>query len=530
MKTSRDPSWLHLLFLCTYTSQLSQAFAPIPSYGFESVFFYATPELEVETFNASVIPIEKDIDLREDRPRFVPWPADDGSFNITDVPGFENETEYTWDERYQEATEYYKEYGHTRIPQEYPLGIWVSMQRFLIRNRKDKKTPRISDERFEKLQRIRFKMRTRMTWENKFDDCVAYHKAYGHFRVPDDEIGGLGNWMHRQRFLHYNATLGIGPSRLSPIRIECLNRIDFPWMYKGQDTPWWGRFQELKEYKKKHGNTLVPAKSHNGLGYWVRTQRKEYRKYDRIWEEEGCRLSDEQVDALKEIGFVWDQLEMQWMDRYDELIEFRAQHGNTMIPSGSGLDKWVRKQRHEYRKRNDGLDSQMTQRRINQLNAIGFEWAPFELQWMTRYQELIQFKKQYGHTGVPVGVGGGLGLWVRTQRLEHRKLQEGKSAMLTPERRKLLNDIGFEWKAVDSRWNVRYMDLVAYYEKHGDTLVPFTTPGLGPWVSSQRIQYRKHLRGAKSYMTPERIEQLNLVDFVWEPLENQQQKQKQQSA
>jgi Helicase associated domain len=38
---------------------------------------------------------------------------------------------------------------------------------------------------------------------------------------------------------------------------------------------------------------------------------------------------------------------------------------------------------------------------------------------------------------------------------------------------------------------------------------------LGKWVAKQREQYRAHKKGDHSFLTPDRLEQLNSVGFVW---------------
>ena len=61
------------------------------------------------------------------------------------------------------------------------------------------------------------------------------------------------------------------------------------------DEFWRLRFEELKEYKRKHGHCNVP-RSHRKLGYWVQTQRDAYSK---------DKISQERINALNKIGFLW---------------------------------------------------------------------------------------------------------------------------------------------------------------------------------------------------------------------------------
>ena len=58
-------------------------------------------------------------------------------------------------------------------------------------------------------------------------------------------------------------------------RVELLNKLGFVWIATA-DIPWETRIEQLKEYKKLHGNCLVPNKyrEENGLGRWVDKQRQ----------------------------------------------------------------------------------------------------------------------------------------------------------------------------------------------------------------------------------------------------------------
>ena len=58
----------------------------------------------------------------------------------------------------------------------------------------------------------------------------------------------------------------------------------------------------LQAYKAEHGDCNVPARSKTEdgfrLGSWCSKRRKDYKK---------SRLSEERIDALEALGFVWDQ-------------------------------------------------------------------------------------------------------------------------------------------------------------------------------------------------------------------------------
>jgi isoleucyl-tRNA synthetase len=54
-----------------------------------------------------------------------------------------------------------------------------------------------------------------------------------------------------------------------------------------------------------------------------------------------------------------------------------------------GLFKWTRQQRKSYR------ESQLSDKHINQLEEIGFEWGTTP--WTVMYNHLVEFKKQVSH-------------------------------------------------------------------------------------------------------------------------------------
>jgi len=71
-------------------------------------------------------------------------------------------------------------------------------------------------------------------------------------------------------------------------------------------------------------------------------------------------------------------------------------------------------------------------------------------------------------------------------------------------------------------WNDKYEELKQFREKHGHTRVPRRNHNyryaaqLERWIRSQREMMKKLNRGEKSTLTPERIEMLDALGFVWD--------------
>jgi hypothetical protein len=147
--------------------------------------------------------------------------------------------------------------------------------------------------------------------------------------------------------------------------------------------------------------------------------------------------------------------------------------------------------------------------RLKRLNGLGFVWDALAQQWEENFQALKAYKKEFGDCLVnqqKVYLGLNLGLWLNRQR--------SKKDELPLERIQRLDNLGFVWDPRIHRWEENFKALVAYKAEFGDCLVPATRSyqgfKLGSWVNRQRFYVEKRL-------TPERIQRLNDLGFVWDP-------------
>ena len=262
-------------------------------------------------------------------------------------------------------------------------------------------------------------------------------------------------------------------------RIPKLKSIDFVWevgssvgrrvgrRVGGHGELWEDRFEELKDYRKKYGNCLVPQNyQHNKkLGKWVSKQRVYYKQFQKG---ENSFMTKERISKLKSIGFVWgvgqggdglpnDEL---WKRRFEELKDYRKKYGNCLVPKryqhNKQLGTWVHHQRTQYKKFQKGENSHMTKERISKLDYIKFVWEVVnggdglsndEL-WDNRFEELKDYRKKYGNCNVPYNYQHSiqLGNWVNAQRRQYKKLQKGEKSPITNERISKLKSIGFVWE------------------------------------------------------------------------------------
>jgi hypothetical protein len=212
---------------------------------------------------------------------------------------------------------------------------------------------------------------------------LAFRCQAGHFRVPVDDAP-LGPWVSLIRRCYSERNRGKRAEYLSQLRIEILDSIGFTWSVQqcNNDKRWEANFALLCEYKKTHGDCVVPQST--VLGKWVQMQREQNK--GRLLKQAGqstgrAAITLERFQKLNAIGFSWRVAKevMGWDRRLEELMQFRHVHGHTNVPQGYkpniALGRWVMKQRVQYQKKKRGLKSQMIDDRIERLEEVGFEWV-----------------------------------------------------------------------------------------------------------------------------------------------------------
>jgi hypothetical protein len=162
----------------------------------------------------------------------------------------------------------------------------------------------------------------------------------------------------------------------------------------------------------------------------------------------------------------------------------------------------------------------MTLSRIQDWESLGFEWSACVTAWEDRLSELADYCKIQGHCNVPQNYSENtkLAKWVDTQRSNYRLHRDGKTSPMTAFRIQELECLGFEWDSHGAAWEDRLSELADYRIFHGDCNVPRSysdNTKLANWVSMQRNQYRLHVEGKRSHMTPLRIQALESLGFQW---------------
>ena len=395
----------------------------------------------------------------------------------------------SWDERYGELKAFKNEFGDCNVPREFPqnreLGKWVQHQRSFKRKAK------LACDRLERLNSIGFVWdRYEAYWEEMFRALLAFKRKHDHCAVPRrwPEDQALSTWVGTQRgartrgkltserirrleeigfvwnqhdatwermfgalsgYKHkhgdcnvprswkenpaLNAWLGVQRQRWkkNKLRREHTKRLEqLGVLWQPLDEVWEQMFLKLVEYKKKHGNCLVPKEwpADPEFGSWVATQRR-FKKHG--------ALSADRIRRLDELRFVWHTRASNWETMFLILVEFHNKHSHCLVPDNYSenprLASWVSNQRSRRRALGKG--------RIQRLDGIGFTWNSREARWQGMLESLREYRNRFGNCDIPRNwpENPKLSWWVQTQRQLHRR---GK---LSADRIRRLDEIGVTW-------------------------------------------------------------------------------------
>jgi len=239
------------------------------------------------------------------------------------------------------------------------LGLWVNRQRTAF------KAGKLTPERNARLEAAGFVWDVLAeAWDAHFELLTAYHAAHGDCAVPQTFATAdgtkLGEWVNRQR-------LACKAGELSPEHAKRLEAVAFVWDVLADG--WDAHFELLHAYRKAHGDIAVlqnfVVADGTQLGQWVHTQQKAYKAGE---------LSPERAKRLEAVAFVWDVPADGWDAYVEQLIAYRAAHGDCIVPytfaaaDGTKLGEWVSTQRKAYKA------GELSPERVHQLEAVGFAW------------------------------------------------------------------------------------------------------------------------------------------------------------
>lgn len=137
-----------------------------------------------------------------------------------------------------------------------------------------------------------------------------------------------------------------------------------------------------------------------------------------------------------------------WKAQYDTLAQHQARYKGTIprvLLAGTRLGTWINEQRKQYKCFQKGMDTPLTQARIDVLDQIGFVWNAQEAAWQRNFHELVSIHERYGTWIVPPDhpANRKLCLWVKEQRRHGKLLMQGMPSHMTAERAQQLEKVGF---------------------------------------------------------------------------------------
>jgi hypothetical protein len=140
----------------------------------------------------------------------------------------------------------------------------------------------------------------------------------------------------------------------------------------------------------------------------------------------------------------------QWNDRFQDLLTYRRTSGHCSVPhdfpTNQGLSQWVKRQRYQYRLKQTGRHSTLTDARQVELEDVGFVWDSHQASWDERFESLKEFQNFNGHCSVSSQYEDKtLAVWIKCQRRNWKLLKNGKKSALNGARICRLDSIGFEW-------------------------------------------------------------------------------------
>ena len=271
---------------------------------------------------------------------------------------------------------------------------------------------------------------------------------------------------------------------------------------------WMDKYKMLADFKAKNGNIDIHS-SNEVLYRFLLLQKKKY-YYN--------KLEENKISLLEKLDIKWDYTgnknESQWHSRLDEIRENVSINGYLNVPrSQTSLYKFLSKQKNLY------LKGEMSEEKAKDLIDAGFRLDKLDVNkyleqkliiksenkannkidvWDIRYDELIDFKEEFGHCNVPRNYNNkSLAEWVHTQR-------KNKSKLSLYKKEKLLA-IGFEFdlakQTLSKQWDIMFEKLIEYKKRFKNCNVSsrYEDKKLANWVSTQRKAFKANKLSSDRY-------------------------------
>ncbi|MBF0379425.1 MAG: Helicase associated domain protein [Magnetococcales bacterium] len=264
--------------------------------------------------------------------------------------------EAAWEEMFTALTDFTNSRNHCIVPPKWPqnprLAQWVNNLR------RDYKKGTLNQEHQDRLSQLGFLWDAKaIFWEEMFVALTEYRDHHGDCLVPESyaQNSELGWWVATQR----KAKLS---GQLDQPRIQRLDALGFIWDIA--EANWLDMYRQLFIFAHEKGHCLV-SKSHPAtmlLSKWCDNQRKA---------KANNTLSQDQINRLSELNFVWEQKQVIVEEMMIVLKAFKEEQGHCNVPTQgskySQLGLWLQFQRQSYKK------GELDPLRQQKLEEMGFE-------------------------------------------------------------------------------------------------------------------------------------------------------------
>lgn len=282
---------------------------------------------------------------------------------------------------------------------------------------------------------------------------------------------------------------------------------------------WMDKYEELAKFWAVHNHLNIPTNESVLYRFLLLQKRKYYMG----------ELEEEKIKLLEKLGIQWDYHEnnksAKWRNRLNEISDYIKIHGNLDVPrSEESLYKFLSNQKNLY------LKGKLTDSKIEDLINAGFdlnlinpEKSPTKIDadkpkrktiedinniWEIRFEELIEFKKEFGHCNVPRNyINKKLAEWVHTQR--------SKKTNLSKDRKDRLVSLGFEFNVAkknnEEQWNKMFNKLIDFKKEYGHCRVSsrYKDSKLFNWTKTQKVAFNA------GKLSNERYNKLIEIGFIF---------------
>lgn len=217
----------------------------------------------------------------------------------------------------------------------------------------------LSEEKIDALKEINFdfnKNYISFDWTDYYETLVQYiqsNKDTNINSIRRDVVYcelKLGEWLHRQRNDYAQGTM-------EEDKINLLEEIGIIWNLV--ENSFYSNLEKLKSFIKDH-KRYPKRTEESSLGQFMSDMRKAMKK---------GTLSENRINALNEIGFIWDKLEYEWQRKYDLCKEYKELYGIVPTTSieydGEKIGWWINTQKKS------ATEGKLSIKRIELLKELG---------------------------------------------------------------------------------------------------------------------------------------------------------------